>query len=134
MLRRFLNWRKERKERRLAHDRAWLPAIAMTPDGLSEFIHLAREALISACGEIRFEVRGDSEKYLCGTLPGTTVTVYLNGDGAQIHDGPRELFWSEYYDYDTPAQLVERLVECAVSTMKPDRPLGVLGVSQFPRY
>jgi hypothetical protein len=117
MLQRFLNWRTRRRERREAHDRAWLPAVAVTPDGLSTFIHSARGALINACGEIHFELRGTAEKYLCGTLPGTSATVYLNGDGAQIHDGPRELFWSEYHDYDNPEHLVNSLVESSLGIM-----------------
>jgi len=111
MLHRFLNWRTERRKRREAHDRAWLSAIATTSDGLSAFAHLARDALIDSCDGIQFEVCGRSEKYLCGKLPGTNATVYLNGDGAQIRDGSRELFWSEYYDYDSPGHLVARLIE-----------------------
>jgi hypothetical protein len=134
MLRRFLNWRKTRRVRRQAHDLAWLPAIATTPDGLSAFIHLARDALESACDDLQFEVRGTSEKYLCGTSPSTTAIVYLHGDGAQIHDGERELFWSEYYDYDTPAQLVERLVESVENIMSRARTVEESGASRSSRH
>jgi len=76
-------------------------------------MHQARDALTRTCGDIHFEVRGKSEDYLHGAVPGTAVVIYINGEGAQIFDGTREVFWSDYHDYETPTHLIYELVASA---------------------
>lgn len=110
MFRQFVEWRKKARERRKAHDLAWNAFVTSSPDGLTEFDRKAEESLRRVIDGISFDKRGTSEPYLYGAIPGTTAVIYLHGDGAQIHDGPSELFWSEYYDYETPDDLVNTLV------------------------
>jgi hypothetical protein len=117
VLQRFLEWRRERKRWRRSHDAAWAPAIEITPDGLSRFIYQARDRLTEACGSIVFEARGESERFLYGTVPNTDVTIFVYSEGAQIYDGSKELFWSEYYDYETPDHLLGRLVPAAIDAI-----------------
>lgn len=110
MLRRFRQWLSGNRDWRRVHDLAWAPVISVGPDGLSAFMHSTRDQLLSAVSGLDFELAGESEKFLRGTIPGTSAVLFLYGDGAQIHDGPKELYWAEYYDYQTPKSLTDELV------------------------
>jgi hypothetical protein len=110
LLLKFRQWIKKHQEWHQAHQLAWAPAIVETSDGLTPFIHAAQAQLLSVIDGLHFEIAGKSEKYLSGTIQGTGLRVYLHSEGAQIHEGDKELFWSEYYDYKTPQDLIETIV------------------------
>jgi hypothetical protein len=98
-------------------------------DGLNPFVQFARERIEAAHGPMDFEIAiipgpGAKWKYIRAQIPGTTSVVSIASDGAQIWDGDKELFWSEYYDYDTPEQLVERLSGAISSLKSPDPAVG----------
>jgi hypothetical protein len=106
----FRNWLRERREWRQMHDAAWSAVILPGPDGISPYMQSIRSDLLAAVPALEFELSGKDEKFFQGVIPGTNAVVYLYGDGAQIHDGPNELFWAEYHDYKTPQELTDRLV------------------------
>ncbi|WP_347259962.1 hypothetical protein [Rudaea sp.] len=110
MLSRFRQWRNKRREWRSTHDSAWATAIVATSDGLTPFIHATRDQIVARFGGFNFVLSGQSEKFLRATIPGTTADLYLYGEGAQIHDGPKELYFAEHYDYLTPQELSDELV------------------------
>jgi hypothetical protein len=110
MLQRLRNWLLERREWRRIHDAAWSAVIIPGPDGISPYLQSIRADLLAAVPNLEFESCGESETFFQGTIPGTEAILYLYGDGAQIHDGPKELFWAEYYDYKTPQELTDSVV------------------------
>lgn len=127
MLRRFREWRGETKRWSQSHSATWGPAAETLPDGLTRFICRARDSLTEACDGIRFEVRGESEHYLYGTVPHTDVIIFLYSEGAQIYEGSKELFWAEYHDYETPDHLIGSLVPAAtdaIAVAKSERAKG----------
>jgi hypothetical protein len=110
MIQRFRKWLRERREWRRAHDAAWSAVIIPGSDGISPYMQSILADLLAAVPALKFELSGKDEKFFQGVIPGTNAVVYLYADGAQIHDGPNELFWAEYYDYKTPQELTDRLV------------------------
>jgi len=54
-------------------------------------------------------VKDSDERFVQARIPGTSADVSIGGDGAQVFRGSEELFWSEYWDYDTPDDLLDRL-------------------------
>ena len=110
MFSRFRQWRSKRREWRHAHDSAWAAAIVETSDGLTPPIHATRDQLVARVGDLNFELSGRSERFLRATISGTTADLYLYGEGAQIHDGPKELYYAEYFDYLTPQELTAEVV------------------------
>jgi hypothetical protein len=110
MLLRFRQWLSARRLWRRTHDSAWSAVIVPGPDGISPYLHSLRGDLLDAVPELQLRLSGDTEKYLHGTIPETKAIVYLYSDGAQIHEGPNQLFWAEYHDYLTPQELTEALV------------------------
>ena len=87
------------------------------PDGLTRFVCRARDALAEACHGIKFEVRGESERYLYGAVPDTDVAVFVYSEGAEIFAGSRQLFWAEHHDYETPDHLIGSLVPAATDAI-----------------
>ena len=85
---------------------------------------------MNAATGMTFEIRGTKEKFLYGTFPHSTAGVYINGDGAHIRDGARELFWSEYQDYDSPEQLVKVLRDAVLDIARPGPASPVSEVAQ----
>lgn len=111
MHRRFLERLRLARDRREAHDAAWATSVTPTAGALGQFSHNAAESLRRNIAGIQFEERGQAERYLFAKIPGTEAVVYLYDDGAQIHEGSRELFWAEHHDYATPEELISSLVE-----------------------
>ena len=110
MFLRFRQWFSARRSWRRTHDSAWSAVIVPGLDGTSPYLQSLRDDLLDAIPELQLRLSGDTEKYLQGVIPETEAIVYLYSDGAQIHDGPNELFWAEYHDYLTPQELTEALV------------------------
>lgn len=121
MFSRFRKWNDRRREWRRTHDAAWAPATASTPDGLTAFIHAAKDQLLARFSGLDFEIGGQSELFLRASIPGTSAELYLHRDGAQIHDGPNELYYAEDYDYLTPQDLLDEVV-AKLGELHPEAP------------
>jgi hypothetical protein len=110
MLRCIRDWIDNRRQWRRMHDAAWVPVLPPGPDGVSPFLRHIHDDVLAAVPSLALERSGESETFFRGVIPGTSATLYLYSDGAQIHDGPDELFLAEYYDYETPQQMTDSLL------------------------
>jgi hypothetical protein len=105
-------WLLDRRAARQAHDAAWAGHIGQDPLSINGFMRLVRDKLSAGAAPLEFQEStiGGSEILLVAEIPGTSAVLYVAGDGAQIHDGDKELFWSEHYDFPGPDELATAIV------------------------
>jgi hypothetical protein len=106
MLKRF----KQRAEERRAFGQAWRDAADIGDDLLSNFQRNAVSAIKAEVGSMSLMTGGEMESYLYGSVPGTSLSLYVYRDEAQVH-GSASRFSAEKWDYDSPAQLIGKLVK-----------------------
>jgi hypothetical protein len=106
----MLKWLERRAEERRAFDEAWRGAADIGDGGLSNFQRSAIAAIEAEVGSISLTTDGEKESYLRGSVPGTSLSLYVYRDEAQVH-GSESRFIAEKYDYDSPTQLIGKLVK-----------------------
>jgi len=108
MFRKIKQWFVRERTRRAASISAWAGMAELGDDGFSQFERQAIAALETITGRLTL-VRSEGDMhFLTGTIPNTSLTLYLYEDEAQV-SGPDTSYRKERWDFDRPAESIDHL-------------------------